>query len=130
MWATIHNIMRTYTPDKQLALRAFMTSLADLFPCAKCAPHAQAAVKTMRVDSAASALQWSIDFHNSVNARIGKRVLSYSEALAAIKDNCTMGASPSQWSTLAKVLLPLFLAAVIACIVMGIMLGAGDKTIV
>ena len=127
MWATIHNIARTYSPDKPLALRAFMTSLADLFPCAKCAPHFQAAVKSMPVDSTAAVLKWSIDFHNSVNARIGKPVRSYPETLAAIQNNCK--AETTQWSTLAKVLLPLFLAAVIASIVMGIMLGtAGDPS--
>lgn len=123
MWSTIHNIMRTYTPDKQLALRAFMTSLADLFPCATCAPHAQAAVKNMRVDSTASALKWSIDFHNSVNARLGKHVLSYPEALAAIKADCKKTNTQPQWSTLAKVLVLLFIIAAIACIVMGVMLG-------
>ena len=122
LWATIHTIIRAYepTPNGQLALRAFMAALGDLFPCARCAPHVQAAAKDIPTHSKAAALKWSIDFHNAVNARIGKPVLTYTQAVAAM---VAAPASETQWSTLAKVLLPLLVAAVIVCIVMAILLG-------
>jgi hypothetical protein len=137
LWASIHTIIRAFqpTPAGQVALRAYMTALGELFPCARCAEHVRAAVKTMPTHSTAAALQWSVDFHNDVNARIGKPVLTYEQAVAAMS-RCSGGYSggngegdATQWTTLAKVLLPLLAVAVIGCIVLGALLSTkGSRT--
>jgi hypothetical protein len=63
-------------------------SLGDLLPCAVCAQHWTTIAQTVDTTSRAAALKWSVDAHNTVNARLGKPVLSYPEAMQAIVGMC------------------------------------------
>jgi len=119
LWKGLHIIARTFdpTPEKQQALREYVSAMATLLPCPKCSRHFADIVPSLRANSREEALKWSIDAHNNVNARLGKRVLTYKEALK------TMTASPpecTQWSR----------AAIAFAVVAGILLlicviGAG-----
>ena len=88
MWKSLHNIARSYTPSPEnaAALKQYMDSLATLFPCQKCSRHIREAVANMPTNSKYDVFKWFIDFHNSVNERIGKKVLSYEQAVEAIMD--------------------------------------------
>ena len=91
-WMTLHQMIRGFpnnpSPEKQAALKAYVMALVDLLPCSICAVHWKDIAPTVKTASKADALKWSIDVHNSVNARTGKKVLSYAEALDVIMSQC------------------------------------------
>lgn len=125
LWRSIHNLCRTFvpTPEKQVAMRAFMGALGVLFPCPTCAAHIREAVKTMPVNSTAALVKWSIDFHNDVNARTGKRVWSYADALVDMaKMPPALPGTCSTWNTAASAFCVCFVVATIAAVVAGVLL--------
>lgn len=94
-WMTMHQLARGYprenpTPAQRQALVSYMTSLAEFMPCSKCANHWRQIAPTVQqaTDSRYTALKWTIDVHNAVNARLHKPVLTYAQAVQAIKDMC------------------------------------------
>ena len=101
LWKAIHNITRVYvpTPEKEAALKAFISALAVLLPCSVCAQHFQALAPTVQTDTSVAALKWGIDVHNLVNKRLNKPVLSYSEAVKAIAAGDSVGGNVAKNST-------------------------------
>jgi hypothetical protein len=95
LWKAIHNITRVYvpTPEKEAALKAFISSLAVLLPCSVCAEHFKALAPTVQTDTSVAALKWGIDVHNLVNKRLNKPVLTYAQAVKAISDGDTVSSS-------------------------------------
>ena len=125
MWTSIHNIALAYdpTPEKKKDLVEFMDNLATLFPCQKCSPHIREAIKTMPTDSKLSVFKWSIDFHNAVNARIGKPVLSYKQAIDAISANSKTSKTSKPckpWNINCCILATFLILAVIAVIALSV----------
>ncbi len=68
----------------------YMTSLAEIMPCSLCANEWRQIAPTVAsaTDSRYTALKWTIDVHNAVNKRLHKPVLTYAEAVDAIKSAC------------------------------------------
>jgi hypothetical protein len=133
MWTSIHDIALAYdpTPEKKQALVAFMENLATLFPCQKCSPHIREAIKTMPTDSKLSVFKWSIDFHNSVNARTGKPILSYQQAIDAIAKNSASRKHQKPckaWNINCCILATFLILAVIAIIVMSVYIWNSPKS--
>ena len=89
LWDAIHTVTRGLkpTPERQEALKQFMQALDVLLPCDKCSQHFQPLVDILPTTSAPLAFQWSVDAHNEVNRRLGKKVLTYEEAIEAVKRN-------------------------------------------
>lgn len=89
-WQTLHQLLRGFepTPDKRQALEAYVGALVHLLPCDTCAQHWSSLSRTVDTSSRTAALKWSIDAHNAVNARLGKPVLTYAEAVEAITRVC------------------------------------------
>jgi len=125
MWKSLHNIFRAYdpTPEKEAALKQFMSNLATLFPCPRCGMHIQEAIKTMPTDSKYSAFKWSIDFHNSVNERTGKPILSYTDAIREIVKCTPTVQTPSSWKLPCTIFIVLFILAMIAVSILSILLS-------
>ena len=92
-WAALHQMLRGYpreaaSTEKQEALKAYVNGLAGLIPCNACAQHWKTFAATVQTENRHDALKWSIDAHNAVNARLGKRVYTYAEALQMIETQC------------------------------------------
>lgn len=87
-WRALHALLSGYpdAPDAatQSALRAYLISLAALLPCPRCREHWAALAPTVDTSSRLAAMKWAVDAHNSVNARLGKPVLTYKDAVAAL----------------------------------------------
>jgi len=130
MWKSLHNIFRAYepTPEKEQALKQFMSNLATLFPCPRCGAHIKEAIKTMPTDSKYSAFKWSIDFHNSVNERINKPILSYKDAIAEIVKCTPSVATPPDWKTPCYIFITLFVLALVAIFILSILLYKDKKS--
>lgn len=87
-WTSLHNIARTLTPDKMDAFKEYTRNMAILLPCGVCSSHFRKLVTdTLHATTPQEALKWTIDVHNAVNQRLGKPVLSYAQAIAAIQQN-------------------------------------------
>lgn len=92
-WMTLHQLARGYprsnpSTEVQEAARAYVMALVKLLPCSICAMHWKDVAPTVKTGSRAEFLKWTIDVHNSVNKRTGKKELTYTEALHAIRDTC------------------------------------------
>jgi hypothetical protein len=92
-WIALHQLLRGYPlenapQEKQDALKAYVTGLAGIIPCNACAQHWKVLAETVQTSDRRAALAWSIDAHNLVNARLGKRVLTYMEAARVLTDQC------------------------------------------
>ena len=92
-WTALHQMLRGYprqaaSPEKQRALRQYVEALADLLPCSICATHWRQLAGTVDTADRFHALKWSIDAHNTVNARLGKPVLSYADAVKTLQAQC------------------------------------------
>jgi len=127
MWKSIHNIMRAYTPDKKASLQNFIQALGELLPCGKCASHFRLLVPTLNADTRRDAVKWAIDTHNQVNARLGKPVLTYGEAVQAIRTRLPSagGACPAPthakcatFNTVTLVMTVLFAVALVAVVLL------------
>jgi hypothetical protein len=92
-WTALHQLLRGYpredaSAEKQDALKAYVNGLAGLIPCNACAQHWKSFAATVQTKNRHDALKWSIDAHNAVNARLGKRVYTYAEALRLLETQC------------------------------------------
>lgn len=132
MWTSIHNIALAYdpTPERKKVLVDFMDNLATLFPCQKCSPHIREAIKTMPTDSKLSVFKWSIDFHNAVNARIGKPVLTYKQAIDAIASNTKIPPKCKSWNINCCILATFLILAAIAIIVLSVYISKHTQKII
>jgi hypothetical protein len=120
-WQALHHMLRGFkpTPAKTAALVAYVHALSDLLPCSVCGDHWRQLAKTLDPQRA---LQWSIDAHNAVNARLGKPVLSYGQAVRALQAHCSRRSSTTQtlWVVTTGVLFALLVAVLV---VMAVLLG-------
>lgn len=78
LWSQIHRMSLNRDPPK---FKKFLHSM-DI-PCNKCKFHFKEYIRSHPVTN--DTVRWAIDFHNSVNRRLGKKVLSYKTAYALIK---------------------------------------------
>lgn len=90
-WNTIHSLaFSAVTPKKKKKFISTMKEICETFPCAVCANHCVEYVKShpmedyadtwVEIDGSRSPLGlfvWSWKFHNAVNRRIGKPMMSW-----------------------------------------------------
>ena len=91
LWFSIHNSAAHYpispSPLCQQHVMSFIKTIPYLVPCEECFLHAQSYI-TQFSDSdlleitktRATYFEWSVNFHNFVNKRIGKREVSLQDA--------------------------------------------------
>lgn len=92
-WHMIHCVALNYPEnptelDKQKYL-GFFNALADTLPCEICGQHFKKEMEKRPPDlkDRESLFNWTVDVHNAVNKRNGKRPLSYTEALREVESN-------------------------------------------
>lgn len=125
IWKTIHDVTRVHdpTPERQEALRQFISSLALLLPCSKCSEHFQVLAEGVQTDTRLAALKWGIDAHNAVNARLGKPVLSYKEAVRHIANQEAAEGVPSTSSNTTGLVVAVCVLAGVVVILFAVLLA-------
>jgi hypothetical protein len=92
-WHLIHMVALTYpekpTEKDKKDYFKFFKSLQNVLPCPICAEHFRHNMekKPIKLDNQKELFRWTVDIHNEVNKKNGKRVLSYDDALKEIQFN-------------------------------------------
>ena len=96
-WAVIHisclSAGTDLSGDKLTAMNQFVNSLPGIIPCLDCQEHLKENLVTLPFDRS-DPFKWSVNLHNLVNSQIGKKNVSYSEALAFWEDKMTKPKHP------------------------------------
>lgn len=86
LWFSIHfQAVRAVDPEGKMQFTQFINQLLINFPCTSCVEHfrsflsANPLINYWHVER--GLFKWSVKFHNSVNEKLGKAVMSYSDAL-------------------------------------------------
>lgn len=86
LWYQMHMKTFNYNPktsDKKNIIQYF-ENIKNVLPCEKCKKHYESYLTARPVkfylNSRDDLIHWLIDLHNEVNARTGKKILSYKEA--------------------------------------------------
>lgn len=90
VWFTLHNgsahLPRDISPVSLNRIKMFIDGIPDmLVVCGKCAEHARMYIETHRdainaMKSGDDVFKFYVDFHNFVNERLGKAVMTYDTA--------------------------------------------------
>ena len=91
LWYSLHNGAANYPPDKRnisnqikIHMKNWINALPLMIPCADCANHAVEYISRSDLDKAVvdreSLFKYFVDFHNHVNKKLGKRIISLDEA--------------------------------------------------
>lgn len=96
-WTLLHCITATYPlrarPSIQQRYREFLTLLSQTLPCKKCRRHFRTYLRRsppcLRTRQAFK--KWMIDFHNWVNERLGKPILTHETAEILMRRQCERG---------------------------------------
>lgn len=79
-WATLHSFaLRSDTLNTIDTFNTFLTTLEVLIPCTKCRNDFKIYIQTLK-PQIGKAFQWTVDFHNHVNKKLGKPILNFVEA--------------------------------------------------
>lgn len=82
LWAEIHSTAAKSSPAQ---FRKYLGTLPSRIPCEDCRYHFRSYIFTNPLLDFEDPMIWSIDFHNAVNRRLGKKVLTYQEAYEKVK---------------------------------------------
>lgn len=90
-WTTLHtmSLQADANSDSVPAFHAFMASLPQFLPCAKCKSHLQELLQSVPPPQA-NLFEWSVELHNRVSASIGKAKMSSAAAKEQLlSQSCT-----------------------------------------
>ncbi len=96
VWHALHYITLGYpdnpSNDQKEKYKMFFTLLIDVLPCSICADHFAENLKIMPLsenvlNTKESLIKWLIDFHNVVNEKNKKPIVSYEDARQMITNN-------------------------------------------
>lgn len=86
-WGALH-VTALGCPDVQV-VRTFIECYKTVLPCITCREHFNQVLDenpVPDVEDRMAIFKWSVDVHNIVNERLGKRVIGYAEAFAIWTD--------------------------------------------
>ena len=92
-WHFIHYVAVNYpeapTESDKVDYKAFIDSLSNVMPCGSCGYHFKQYVDSNppNMDNRQSLFNWSVDAHNMVNKHLGKKELTYDEAIVELSKN-------------------------------------------
>lgn len=67
--------------DCRTAFEKMLINGANTFPCETCKPHFLTYLRNNPISECNSLFKWTVDFHNAVNVRLGKKIVELPEAL-------------------------------------------------
>ena len=89
-WFTLHtgsvHLPQTLSPISISRLKGFINGIPEMVPCIECSEHARAFIEANKVrienlKRGDEVFRFYFDFHNFVNMRLNKPVISYEQAL-------------------------------------------------
>ena len=83
-WYTIHSVCAFSKPTTRESVNTWLVATARVLPCTECQQEAMDYVESRPPAGAADIFDWSVDFHNAVNARLGKQQISVKQARMAL----------------------------------------------
>ncbi len=94
-WKFLHSIAFSYpdepTKQQQQEVKNLFTALKYLLPCGDCCMNYSNEVGEIPVESNDKLSRWLVDFHNSVNKRLGKPTYNYDQIkLEYPDDSCDL----------------------------------------
>ena len=91
LWATIHTLALKADSDlESLAYGNFLNSLHFLLPCNACKHDFSKYVSAHGYPNIGNAFEWSVNFHNNVNRKLGKNIFTTEEARSQwFSDSCS-----------------------------------------
>jgi hypothetical protein len=93
-WFILHNgtahLPEQISPISLQRLRGFIDGIPEMQPCTECSEHARAYIdknkeKILALKTGDDFFRFFVDFHNVVNQRLGKKIVSYNEAYLMYK---------------------------------------------
>lgn len=99
-WTFLHAIAFTYpekpTPMEREALYNFIVAFAAIIPCARCQHHFEEMIRadlsegahTDALSSKRSISELTVEWHNRVNQRLGKRIVPFHEVQSLYLRTC------------------------------------------
>ena len=89
-WKTVHTKAKyAVTKEKRDKFERYVRFLAIRFPCGKCRNHIGVYLRQNPIPKVLgdkTIYRWAWDFHNSVNKRLGKSVVSWEQSLKFYED--------------------------------------------
>lgn len=95
LWFMLHTISFNYPDnpsfDDMKYHQDFFEILVHIIPCATCANHYSEYISKNppKLSSKKDLIKWTIDLHNNVNQRLGKKIYTYNEAVNLIANSFT-----------------------------------------
>lgn len=95
IWNSIHLIINAYPDNPTLEDKKkyynFFHSLAEVLPCSTCSNSFKQILQQYPISDRILSnkelfIKWGIDVHNTVNRKLGKKILSYDEAMRDINN--------------------------------------------
>lgn len=95
-WKFIHHIALGYpnspTENDKNNYKSFFSLLGNILPCHLCTDHYNEhlliyPLTNTVLSNKTNFINWTIDMHNEVNKKNGKKIYNYDEALKLIKNN-------------------------------------------
>jgi hypothetical protein len=93
-WFTLHNgaahLPKNISPISMARIRGFIDGIPEMQPCTVCSEHARAYIEKNRneidkMTTGDEVFKFFVDFHNYVNKRLNKRIVSVEEAKVMYK---------------------------------------------
>lgn len=80
-WTLLHAVVDLSPPDKLTIIKRWITDLSLIYPCTECKEDMQAYITENPIDDSTSAtmVKWMFKFHNHVNQKLGKPLMTPSE---------------------------------------------------
>jgi len=75
LWAFIHIV----TVNKEYRALEVVRSIGPVMPCQLCRYEYDKSISEL--DGSSDLFRWSVDFHNTVNTKLGKPIVTYEQAL-------------------------------------------------
>lgn len=105
-WKVLHTMAYSYpenpTHETQLNMERFIKTFAEVLPCATCKEDFRKYLLKFPLQSKSkkSLVKWMVDAHNHVNKKLGKKLITYSEAeknfLKEKPDDICVDCNPTQ----------------------------------
>lgn len=103
IWYTIHSMALFSTSREKMEFYVeYINYLSNNFPCTKCIIHFKNYIKNNNPSKYFNVkdglFKWSVEFHNAVNVRLGKPVITLAEAykIYTVHNVCTDCGSNTQ----------------------------------
>lgn len=102
LWFLIHKLAYELGDINKDKVCSDIRVILAYIPCGECREHASKYIQAHPPEKSMNLFEWTVDFHNKANERLGKKVYTYREASDLYDENsiCQQGCDESSPVTL------------------------------